>query len=83
MFNSLMEIGQIQEYEEIASFGGALLMKHRSHKFKIVGGTREERRRAAEWAARFLKRQNEKTCVFSRIPKMNRLTAQILMRRNA
>ena len=59
MINSLLEFSQIQEYEEIASFGGALLMKNRSHKFKIVGGTREERERAEEWAARFLHNRRE------------------------
>ena len=59
---SLLGIRQVQEYEEIASFGGALLMKDRSLKFKIVGGTREERERAEEWAARFSNSRREVLC---------------------
>jgi hypothetical protein len=63
MINSLLE-SQVQEYEEIASFGGALLMRDWSGKLKVVGGTREERERAEEWAARFLHNRREVWCEY-------------------
>jgi hypothetical protein len=40
--------------EEVASFGGALLLKHPEGRLEIVGGTEGERMRAQEWAARHL-----------------------------
>jgi hypothetical protein len=62
MSNSLLEISQVRQYEEIGSFGGALLVKDRSSKFKIVGGTKDERRRAEEWSAWFLHNRREVRC---------------------
>ena len=62
MKHSLLEITQVHKYEEIASFGGALLMKDRSRKFKIVGGTKDERMRAEEWESRFLNNRKEVLC---------------------
>jgi len=38
-----VERDQIRKQEEIASFGAALLMKHLTGRFEVVGGTKEDR----------------------------------------
>lgn len=60
MNRSPLEIDHVRETEEIASFGGALLLKHLDGRFEIVGGTEEERKRAKEWCSMFLRQDRWK-----------------------
>ena len=77
-----MEISEVQDYEEIASFGGALLTRDRFRKFKIMGGTKEERMRAEEWAGRILRQTILGICLFCRSSDMSRMVISPRCRRD-
>jgi hypothetical protein len=40
--------------EEVASFGGAVLLRDSIGRLEIIGGTDEEKRQAFDWANKFL-----------------------------
>jgi hypothetical protein len=54
MKSATIERDHVPPAQEIASFGAALLVKHWTGKFEVIGGTKEERRRAREWAEEFM-----------------------------
>ena len=45
---------EINELEEIAGFGGAIIVRDLQGRIQIQGGTEEERKAAHDWMLRFM-----------------------------
>ena len=44
----------IKEFDQIASFGGAIIVRDLRNRYEIRGGTEQERRRAHDWMLQFM-----------------------------
>ena len=54
MKNDWMGIPERAREEQVASFGGAQILKHLDGKLEIRGGTEQEKAQAHAWMRRFL-----------------------------
>jgi hypothetical protein len=54
MNNSIIEYDQDIELQFVVTFGAARIVQWEEGKFRIEGGTFDDRKQAREWAARFL-----------------------------
>jgi hypothetical protein len=54
MTNSIIEYDQDTDLKLVTTFGAARIVQWEEGKFRIEGGSIEDRARVREWAARFL-----------------------------